>query len=119
MDLARGVLSGCRSYAPPLGDVGHQGGTLSLVPAAETSCEYYFRCLVEDKPGVLAAVARVLSEHAISIRSMIQKGRRGNGPVNMVMVSHQARERDVQAALAEIDRLPVIAEPTRIIRRAD
>jgi homoserine dehydrogenase len=53
------------------------------------------------QPGVLAKIAAILSEHGISIESVIQKGRRENEPV---------------AALQEIDSLDTVAAPTVRIR---
>lgn len=118
MDLARGIVAGCPDRVPPLGDAGAEGGRLEIAPMDDTVCQYYFRCLALDQPGVLATVSRVLADHRISIKSVIQKGRSSSGPVNIVMVTHEAREKAVRAALKEIDQLPVIAEPTRLIRRA-
>jgi homoserine dehydrogenase len=61
-------------------------------------------------------VTGVLGEHSISIASMIQKGRATGEAVPIVMMTHEAAERDVRAALAKIDRLPVVALPTTLIR---
>lgn len=87
-------------------------------PAAELSSRYYLRFTVADQPGVLAKIAGLLGEHDISIQEMVQEGvRSGDGqPVTVVITTHTARERDVQAALARIAELPVCVEPTRLIR---
>jgi homoserine dehydrogenase len=77
---------------------------------------YYFRFSCIDRPGVLARIARVLGAHRISIASVVQKDRRREQMVPVVMMSHEARERDVQAALAEIDRLPIIRRKSVFIR---
>ena len=116
MDQARNLFSGCMGRVPPLGDAGNEGGKLELAPLADARSQYYFRCQVLDQPGVLASVSRVLGEHNISLESVIQKGRRADGPVNIVMVTHEAKEADVQKALAVIDKLDVVAKPTRLIR---
>jgi homoserine dehydrogenase len=50
---------------------------------------------------------------------MQQKGRKTDGSVPVVMVSHLAREADVQKALSEINRLDVVSEPTMLIRIED
>jgi homoserine dehydrogenase len=80
---------------------------------------YYFRFSVIDRPGVLAQLATILGEHAISIEQMIQEGAEPDRPVTVVMLSHQALERDVRNALARIDTLPVVAEKTRLLRLAE
>ena len=58
----------------------------------------------------------MLGEHDISIASVIQKGRATAEAVPVVMMTHQARERDMGQALAAIDRLPDVALPTTMIR---
>jgi homoserine dehydrogenase len=72
--------------------------------------------MAQDRPGVLAQVAGILGRHDISIVSVIQKGRAHAAAVPVVMMTHGARERDLRAALAEIDRLPVVAAPTVMLR---
>ncbi len=79
-------------------------------------CGYYLRVMAQDRPGVLSRVTGILGEHGISIASMIQKGRGPAEAVPVVMMTHEATERDIRAALAEIDRLPVVALPTTLIR---
>ena len=58
---------------------------------------------------MLSRVTGVLGEHDISIASVIQKGRATAKAVPVVMMTHEARERDMRAALAAIDRLPDVA----------
>ncbi len=116
LDLARDILAGCPARVPGLGEAEDGRGPLELAPLAEVRCQYYFRFTAQDKPGVLAAISRVLGEHHISIEAVLQKGRQDLGPVPIVMLTHEAREADVQAALAVINALPVIAQPTLLIR---
>jgi homoserine dehydrogenase len=78
--------------------------------------EYYLRVLALDRPGVLAQVAGILGQHEISLASVLQKGRAQGEAVPVVMMTHEARERNMRQALAAIDRLPVVAAPTAMIR---
>jgi homoserine dehydrogenase len=80
------------------------------------SSRYYLRFAVEDRPGVLAQLAGILGEHDISIEQVVQEARREGRPATVIMLSHAALERDVKAALAGIDALPVVAAPTRFLR---
>jgi homoserine dehydrogenase len=81
---------------------------------------YYLCFSVLDKPGVLAQLAGVLGEQEISIEQMVQEGtREPDRPVTVVMLTHHALESGVRAALALIDRLPVVAEKTRVLRLAE
>ncbi len=66
--------------------------------------------------SVLAQVAGILGRHDISLVSVLQKGRAEGEAVPVVMMTHEARERDMRAALAAIDRLPVVAARTTMIR---
>ena len=91
-------------------------GGLRLRPMGEVRSAYYLRVMAQDRPGVLAQVAGILGRHDISIVSVIQKGRGHAAAVPVVMMTHEARERDLRAALAEIDRLPVVAAPTVMLR---
>jgi homoserine dehydrogenase len=83
----------------------------------ELESRYYLRFGVVDKPGVLAQLAGMLGEHEISISEVVQEGQRDEGrPVTVVVTTHRAREKNVQAALGIIDRLPTVRNPTRLLR---
>jgi len=76
------------------------------------------RFQVVDQPRVLAAIAGILGEHAISIESVIQKGRghaQGTS-VSVVMMTHEARERSVRKALQAIATLPTMQGETVRLR---
>jgi homoserine dehydrogenase len=77
---------------------------------------YYFRFSALDKPGVLSKISGVLGNYNISIASVIQKGRRVGEAVPLVVLSHEAKEKDVRQALEEIDKLPVVMGKTVVIR---
>ena len=77
---------------------------------------YYFRFSALDHPGVLSKIAGILGAHKISIASVIQKGRKLDGPVAIVMMTHEAQESDVQKAVQEIDQFKEITDQTVIIR---
>lgn len=86
-------------------------------PMSEVATAYYLRFTVQDRPGVLAALAGLLAERGISVAQVIQKNAApGAQAVPLVMLTHTALERDMQAALAEADRMGPVLEPTRLIR---
>ncbi len=89
---------------------------LRLRPMAEIASRYYLRFSVIDRPGVLAQIAGILGRHHISISSVSQKERRQARTVPVVILTHEARERDVRRALTAIDRLPVIRRHTVALR---
>ncbi len=77
---------------------------------------YYFRFTAFDKPGVLSSISGVLGSYNISITSVIQKGRSLGEAVPLIVLTHTAKEKDVIKAVAEIDRLAVVADKTLYIR---
>ena len=75
----------------------------------EVVSEYYVRFQVADQPGVLAAIAGSLAEQSISIASVIQRGRsNGDASVPLVIRTHAAGERNLKAALRQVNQLPVV-----------
>jgi homoserine dehydrogenase len=89
---------------------------LPLRPVEEIRSAYYLRVMAMDRPGVLAQVAGILGQNDISLVSVLQKERARNEAVPVVMMTHEARERDMRAALAAIDKLPVVASRSTMIR---
>ena len=88
-----------------------------LVPLGELRARSYLVFSVLDRPGVLGQIATVLGESGISIESVLQKGQsRSAGAVPIIVLSHPAQEFAIRSAMAEIDRLPEVAAPTRLVR---
>ncbi|RLB02902.1 MAG: homoserine dehydrogenase, partial [Deltaproteobacteria bacterium] len=82
----------------------------------ELRCPYYLRFTAVDRPGVLSKISGILGENDISIASVIQKGRTRTGAVPIVMMTHEAVERNVRRALEAIDSLDVIRDSTKLLR---
>jgi homoserine dehydrogenase len=82
----------------------------------DSSSRFYIRFMALDQPGVLAKVSGILAKFGISIASVTQKERRKAQVVPIVMVIHQAKEKDLRAALTLIDRLSEIKEKSVAIR---
>ncbi|MGQ9694135.1 MAG: homoserine dehydrogenase [Thermodesulfobacteriota bacterium] len=83
------------------------------------TCPYYLRFTVVDRPGVLSRISGILGDLDISIASVIQKGRRAEKAVPIYIVTHEAREKNMQKALQVIDRLPIIVDKTVYMRIED
>ena len=88
----------------------------NLLKMDEVKSRYFFRFSAIDKPGVLSKISGILGKYNISITSVIQKERKEGKAVPLVVLTHRAIERDVRAAIREIDRLPIVAGKTVIIR---
>jgi homoserine dehydrogenase len=82
----------------------------------EIVTRYYIHFSAIDKPGVLARIAELLGRHNISIASVVQKERRAAHIVPIVMLTHEAWEKDMQEALRKIDRLSAIKKKSVLIR---
>jgi homoserine dehydrogenase len=93
----------------------HEAG-LSVMPTEDVSTRYYLRIGVADKPGVLARIAGVLSGREISIASVIQKEVDGQETAEIVIMTHDAREADVQRALQDIRKLDGVAGVDQVLR---
>jgi homoserine dehydrogenase len=92
---------------------------LRIKPMEEIRSCYYLCVSALDQPSVLSQVAGILGKHNISIAAVIQKGRRADGHVPVVMMTHEAQEGSMQQALAEIDSLNVVADKSVLIRVED
>ncbi|HNT36521.1 MAG TPA: homoserine dehydrogenase, partial [bacterium] len=89
-----------------------------IKPMAEVEMSYYLRFVAINQAGVLAKISAILAKHRISIASVIQKESRFLEPdmVPIVLMTYQARERDVRMALTEIERLDVIKGEPLLVR---
>jgi homoserine dehydrogenase len=110
VDLARGRLTpvwgagtDALSHAPSLPMEKHVGA-------------YYLRLMVLDRPGVIADVTGVLRDHAISLESMLQRGRAPGEAVPVVLTTHDCVEGRMREALARIEALPTVVEKPALIR---
>ena len=113
IDLSRNILSRSPGRVP----LPPAQARVGLRPHAEIRCGYYLRFTVKDVPGVLARIANTLAARRISIAAVQQREQsEEGGAVPLVIVSHQAREADVQAAIAEVDSYDTTMAKTRLIR---
>ena len=119
VDLARNLHTGTGGRVPGLGFQPGQVRPIPVRPVDQITGHYYFRFSALDRPGVLSTIAGVFGKHGISLQSVHQKGRKTDGAVPLVMLTHRARERDVQQALTQIGSLDVVAAKPVLIRIED
>jgi homoserine dehydrogenase len=77
---------------------------------------YYLRLTVADQPGVLADIARVFANSGISIGSMIQQPSDLDASADLVFLTHETVERDVNAAITQIEALPFVRSSVTRLR---
>ncbi|MBK6974950.1 MAG: homoserine dehydrogenase [Sterolibacteriaceae bacterium] len=89
---------------------------LPVLPMEAVETAYYLRMRVEDRPGVLADVTRILADSSISIDAMIQKEPpEGELQTDIILLTHLTIEKQVNAAIARIEALgSVSGKVTRI-----
>ncbi len=107
IDAARGLGNGRR---PP-------GSTLEpavVRPIDELESQFYINLDLADRPGALATVTGAFGDHGVSIRSMEQEGLAAEARV--VLITHMARESDVQGTLATVRDLEVVDRVGSVLR---
>ena len=119
VDIARNLMAGTTRRVPALSFQRDRLQDIQIMPMDEIVTHYYFRFEALDRPGVLSKISGILGSHDISIQSVQQKGRKTDGSVPVVMVSHLAKEADVQKAIAEINDLDMVGKKTVLIRIED
>jgi len=77
---------------------------------------YYLRLTVADQPGVLADIARVLADAKISIGSMIQQPSDSDGNADLIFLTHQALERNVNEAIVRIEGMQFVRSSVTRLR---
>jgi len=83
---------------------------LKILPMDEVQTSYYLRMSVQDKPGVLADITRILADEQISIDAVSQKEPgEGETQTDLIMLTHWTREKRINAAIAKIEALGVVA----------
>ena len=91
--------------------------SLKVLPMDEVVTSYYLRMQVQDQPGVLADITRILADGSISIGAMVQREpAEGEQQVDIIMLTHQTKEKAVNAAIAKIEKLPVVTGKVTRIR---
>jgi len=81
----------------------------------QTHSSYYLRIRVKDRPGVLAEIAGSFAKNKVSFASVIQKGEPGE-IVDIVFLTHKAKEGNAQEALKEVARLDCVEKICNVIR---
>jgi homoserine dehydrogenase len=116
VDVTRLITADPGHRVPHLAFQPDQLSATPVLPMGEVETCYYLRLRVLDKPGVLARITRILADSRISIEAMVQKEpAAGEKHVDIVMLTHLAIEKNVNAALARIEKLPtVLGRVTRI-----
>ncbi len=117
VDVVRAMTSDPENRVPHLA---FQADAIKDIPVLESeqlTTAYYLRLTAEDKPGVLADVSRILANHNISIEALIQKEpEQGESSLSVIMLTQLTQEKEMNAAIAEIEALSTISGNVSRIR---
>ena len=116
VDVARAITTDPENRVPHLAFQPDRLSNVAILPMEDVVTSYYLRMRVLDQPGVLADIARILADRSISIDAMVQKEpAEGEDQVDIIMLTHETREKNVNDAIARIEGLPVVTgQVTRI-----
>jgi homoserine dehydrogenase len=117
VDVARTLTADPANRVPYLAFQPDQMAALAVVPIAQVRSCYYLRLRVQDQPGVLADITRVLADGQISIDTFFQREPdEGMAETDVVLITHQCVEQDMQAAIARIEKLPTVVTQAVMLR---
>ena len=107
VDAARNLRTGAPAPAP-------KRTSITVLPQPELRSAFYLSMDVADRPGVLAAVAKVFGDHQVSIRSMEQVGLADEA--RLIFLTHEAREGDLLATIDELRLLQAVDRVSGVLR---
>ncbi len=117
VDITRMHTADPEHRVPHLAFQPDQLSSVPILPITEVYTSYYLRLRVYDRPGVLADVTRILADNAISIDAMVQKEpSEGEDQVDIIMLTHVTVEKNVNSAISQIEKLPVVVGKLTRIR---
>ncbi len=107
VDVARLIDADVNHRVPYLAFQPDRIGSEPVLPIDEVETSYYLRLRVDDKPGVLADITRVLADNHISIDAMLQKEpAEGEAQTDIILLTHETIEKNVKRAIAAIEAQP-------------
>ena len=117
VDVTRMHTSDPEHRVPHLAFQPDQLSDVAILPMAEVVTSYYLRMRVVDRPGVLADITRILADRGVSIDAMVQKEpTEGEEQVDIIMLTHETREKHINAAIGAIENLAVVTGKVTRIR---
>jgi homoserine dehydrogenase len=120
VDVTRMHTADPENHVPHLAFQADRMAELPWLSIDDTVTSYYFRMRVADQPGVLADITRILADGRISIDALFQREpSEGENQTDIIMLTHDAVERDVNAALRRIEQLPTVLAPVIRIRQEE
>jgi len=94
--------------------------TMQIKSIDEVDCRFYVRIMAKDQAGVFAKYGQVLGKHDISISGAMQHEWAGpDNTVPVVITTHPTKQKNMTAALKEIEQLDIVSGKPICIRIID
>ena len=124
VDITRLHTADAAQRVPHLAFQPNAMSDLQILPMSEVVTSYYLRLRVADEAGVLAKVTGLLAEAGISIDAMLQReadevGGEGSTQTDLIILTHDCIEAQMNAALAKMQSLPTVLQPITRIRKEE
>jgi len=120
VDVARALAADPGNRVPYLAFQPDRLSDIPVLPMGEVETACYLRLRVQDRPGVLAEITRVLADREISIEAMVQKEPgKGESQVDIIMLTNVTLEKRMNEAIERIESLPVVVGKATRIRVED
>ena len=117
VDVVRTLTTDPNNRVPHLAFQPDALSDLRILPIEEIETSYYLRLHALDKPGVLADVTRILADQKISIEAILQKEPHvGEDTVPVIILTQRVREKNMNEAIARIEKLGSIKGQVARIR---
>lgn len=116
IDVARTLTADPHNRVPHLAFQADALSDTDVLSVEEIECGFFLNMTIKDRAGVLATITQILSSNEISIESIIQREREGSELVPLVIMTHDVKERNMNAAIASIEALPDVAGTVQRIR---
>ena len=117
VDVARTITTDAQNRVPHLAFQPDQIVDIPILPMSEVQTAYYLRMRVDDRPGVMAEITRIMGDNKISIEAILQKEpESGVTRATIIMLTQKIRERQMDAAIASIAALDVVHGDVHRIR---
>jgi len=110
VDVTRLLTADPQNRVPHLAFQSDAVQDIPVLPIGEVTTSYYLRLRVADQAGVLAEITKILASHSVSIDALLQKeANEGESQTDLVILTHETKEKNMLAAIQEIQSLKTVA----------
>jgi homoserine dehydrogenase len=110
VDIARG------NHVPVLGFTDSLTSSVAVDAIDQAVCGHYLRMVVDDRPGVIAEITRVMGDAGLSIDALVQKEHESGEKATLVVLIHDAPDAQARQSIQAIESLPTVSHPVQHIR---